>query len=162
MPRVAIKAAIQALLQNTYVTASGGDGRIKHVDTQYPRLSEQIGIADFPKIIIFEAGYQEEQRAGGNVAFPVGVKEILWTFTVHAATLLDDPMGTGDAWDKLLDDIEETLRSNPTLSGASEPTGFKVLSAQKMRGRTLPPIQDQMQNAFNSYIDVSVKETVNA
>lgn len=162
MPRVAIKAALQALLQNAYVTACGGDGRIAHVDTQYPRLSDQVGVADFPRVVIWEAGYQEQQLAGGSVVAPIGVKEAVWTFTIHAATLLDDPLTEGAAWDQLLDDMEATLRAKPTLSGATEPSGMRVMSAQKMRGRTLPPQRDQMRNAYNSYIDVTIREAINA
>lgn len=160
MPRVAIKAALQSLLSDAYV-APTGDGRLKHVNTQYPRLSDQIAPEDFPRAVIFEAGYQEQQIAGGNAALPIGIKEILWTFTVHLATLIAEPLQDGDAWDQLLDDIEATLRLHPTLESARGP-GYQVLSAQKMRGRTLPPIQNQMENAFNSYIDVSVRETINA
>lgn len=159
MPGVAIKAALQTILQNAFVTASGGDGRLKHVNTQFPRLSEQVGIGDFPKVSLSLFAHDEQVLASGRSTYPFGVKGLTWEAVIHVMNELDDPLTQGDAWDLLLDDIESTLRVNMNLTTA---VGSPFAFAKRIKRDTLPPLRDLDRNAYYCNITLIVEEALNA
>lgn len=157
MPGVEIKRAIQQRLLARF-GVDAGDGRLKHIETQYPRLSQQIDAADYPKVSISVFGHTEMQTAGGGSGGR-GVKELTWEVVVHVNHLLADPLTDGDAWDQLLDDIEAELRRGADLTQA---TGSPYAFGNRLKRETLPPIRDEMRNAYYSNITFYVQEAINA
>lgn len=163
MPGVEVKAALQKLLSDTFITPEG-TGRLKHVDTQYPRPSGQISPDDTPKVVIVRRGHPPEKRtAGGRNTFPFGLKAVKWQMTLHVHSLIEDPQagGSGDEWEQLLDDIQDTLRQSPDLSRLANTTATKVMLADSISEDTLPPVPG-MELGFNSFITVEVEEWIQA
>lgn len=158
MPGVQIKEALRTLLEEG-MGPSSQDKRLKHVNTQFPRLAEQTAPEDYPKVTISIFGHDEAQVAGGNNVYPRGVKELNWDATLHVSDLLNEPLTQGDAWDTLLDDIEDLLRRHPTLNDA---VGSPLVDATEIRRETLPPLRDTIQNAYYSNISFKVRELINA
>lgn len=161
MPGVEIKKTLQAVLAAAYL-ATEGDGRLKHVNTQFPRLSQQVSPEDYPKATISVFGHDEKQTAGGRNTFPFGLRELQWDAVIHVSDLLDEPLEQGDAWDKLLDDIETTLRQNSDLNAVSTGSMTTKAWSSGLKRDTLPPIRDQMQNSYYCNISFRVTEEINA
>lgn len=157
MPGVQIKRAVQERLLAKF--GPDGDQRLKHVDSQFPRLSEQIESTDYPKANISIWGHTEAQTAGGRSTPPYGLKQLAWEVTVHLSHLMSEPLKEGDAWDQLLDDVEAELRLGADLTAAS---GSPFAFSNRLSRETLPPIRDQLENAYYTNITFYVVEAINA
>lgn len=154
MPGAEIKMAVVKLL-DVHIDKSA----LKHVNDQYPRLSEQLDAGDFPRAIVSVVGKREAGIAGGGGP-NLQTMQADWRVVIHVAALLDEPLSQGASFDKLLDDIENLFRLYPDLEGVASTESSKVLNCPVMERDTPPPDRAQLQNAYNSFINVTVREYV--
>lgn len=178
MPPVDVKGAIKTLLEASFGAA--GDGRLKHVTTQYPRPSEQAMPGDLPQCRVWCDGYDPETiEAGGRATVvtpgptpPIGVRYHTLKVTLHVRTLVNSPLLEGDAFETLLDDIESMMRQYPTLNGLSgtqaagtayNARDWAVERVFGLAREYLPPIPlDTQQIALHAFIHLEVVERINA